>query len=136
VGTSLYLWDAGWGPSASEWPGFWQSTLTRMRVEFEPLGAPPNAANIAFSRDLVLGMDFSVDRANACLAAPWDCITREVCTVLFGLANEARLFILVFDAPEFLRPPSLSGLDFDRGSTRLSDVEDAKSFYHYLFPET
>jgi hypothetical protein len=62
-------------------------------------------------------------------------IDRSLCRLLFELAERARLFVLVVDAPEFLRPPSLKGCDFDRGSVPISDIDNAEALFRYFQPQ-
>src|SRR5947207_1657461 len=62
-------------------------------------------------------------------------IDRPLCRLLLELAQRARLFLLIADAPEFLRPPSLRGCDLARGSVPISDVDSSEALFRYFKPQ-
>jgi hypothetical protein len=136
MGTSFQLYDAGFGATAAEWPHVWRATLECLNIPFQVLlTADGESAIISFSKDFTQGMYFSTNPTNGHLQIPWDCVSLDVCNVLFHLANDAKLFLLVTDGPAFLRPLSLQDRDFDRGPLTMTDVANGAAVHRFLFAQ-
>src|SRR5690242_15582142 len=96
----ITLWDGGHGASIETWRTIRDQVFSEMGVSFQP-------DVIQFSD----GRAFNFSDSSQSVKARTGCSThvcglridRALCRLLFELAERARLFILVVDAPEFLR---------------------------------
>ena len=128
----IALWDGGHGPSVEGWRTIRDQVFSDLGVSFQPDvvrfadGAIFNFMDRSRSADALAGCSVSVSSSD---------IDLSLCRLLFELAERARLFVLVVDAPEFLRTPSLRGADLDRGSVPISDLDTPEALFRYLVPQ-
>lgn len=129
----LTLWDGGYGPTIQDWRAIRDQVFSELAIDFKPdviRFADGNTYNFS-------------DRSHRPVDARAGCnvnvsslrVGRPLCHLLFELAERARLFVLIADQPEFLRPPALRGLDLDRGSVPIADLESAEALFCYFVPK-
>ena len=128
----ITLWDGGYGPSIDGWRAIRDQVFSELGVSFQPDvvrladGGVFNFSDRSRTAGARVGCSVNVSSLD---------ISRELCHLLFELAERARLFVLIVDAPEFLRPPSLLGSDPERGSVPISDLDSSEALFRYFVPQ-
>ena len=129
----ITLWDGGQGVPAEAWRTICDQVLAELGASFRPdIVRFGDGSAFNFSDTTRQAKD---PRAGCSVQVSGLRINRQLCRLLFELAERARLFILIVDAPQFLRPPSLHGADLDRGGTLISDIDSAEALFRYLQPQ-
>jgi hypothetical protein len=123
----ITLLDGGFGPSIEGWGAL------RDQV-FSNQGALLQQGRMRFG-DVRDALEFDGARVGCRIHLSFADIDRLLCQLLFELAERARLFILVVDAPGILRPPSLHGAEFDRGTVPILDMDSAEALFQYFQPQ-
>jgi hypothetical protein len=126
----ITLWDGGYGPSIDGWRRVCDEVFLELGVSFQPdVVRFPDGGTFNFSdRSRTAGVGCAVSVSSSA-------INRQLCHLLFELAERARLFVLVVDVPEFLRPPCLRGSDLERGSVPISDLDSSEALFRYFVPQ-
>jgi hypothetical protein len=130
---SITLWDAGYGPSIDDWRVTCERVFSEQGARF---GARPPRKGTGGRNRLWFGdardaLEFDDARVGCHIWLTSVDIDRPLCRLLFELAERARLFVLFGDAPQFLRPPSLRGLDLDRGSVPIMDMDGSEALFQF-----
>ncbi len=123
----ITLWDGGHGPAMERWRAIRDQVLSEQ-------GARPERGQLQFG-DVRDALEFDDARVGCRIHLSFADIDRPLCRLLFELAERAQLFILIVDAPHFLRPPSLRGTAFDNGSVPIGDIDGAEALFRYLQPQ-
>lgn len=132
MAVSIMLVDGGFGPSLEDWPAIRDQVLADLGARFQPdvvRFADSEVNNFSDTsrraKDPRVGCHVSVSLPN---------IDHLLCRLLFELAERARLFIVIADQPEFLRPPSLRGADLERGGLPIGDIDSSEALFLYFQP--
>jgi hypothetical protein len=132
MSTDITLWDGGHAPQLSVWKDICDAVFEELGVAFEPnLITFRNGSAFNFVNE---ALDTKNPKTGAHVWVSFRRIDRDLCGLLFALAERARLFILVVDGPELLRPPSLKGERFESCGVKFGDVSSASALYEYFHP--